>query len=81
MESVPDRKALREERLAFVRQYAAWVKETPNREWSRSQAILIDSLIINARNMPLSPRVYRERVTRRRKERPVPVSRESESGR
>jgi hypothetical protein len=47
-----------QERLAFVRQYAAWVKRTPDAEWSRQQALLIDSLIENAQNMPLSKEAY-----------------------
>jgi len=58
-----DRAARRKERLAFVRSYAAWVKRTPNAEWSREQAVLIDSLMENARNIPLPPAVYLRRVT------------------
>ncbi|HDR72438.1 MAG TPA: hypothetical protein ENN85_00735 [Methanoculleus sp.] len=73
MEFSFDREAHLEERRAFVRRYAAWVKRTPNREWSRAQAALIDSFMENARNMPLSPRVYLERVVRRRDEKRVPV--------
>jgi hypothetical protein len=63
MELSFDRTARMEERLAFVRSYAAWVKRTPNAEWSREQAVLIDSLMENARNMPLSCQVYLQRVT------------------
>ena len=63
MELSFDRTARMEERLAFVRSYAAWVKRTPNAEWSREQAVLIDSLMENARNMPLSSQVYLQRVT------------------
>ncbi|HNX16961.1 MAG TPA: hypothetical protein PKM50_01375 [Methanoregula sp.] len=66
MELSFDRTAHKEERLAFVRSYAAWVKRTPNAEWSREQAVLIDSLMENARNIPLSPQVYLQRVTGRR---------------
>jgi hypothetical protein len=58
MELSYDKKAHLQERLAFVRQYAAWVKRTPDAEWSRQQAILIDSLIENAQNMPLSKEAY-----------------------
>ena len=54
MELLFDRDAHAKERLAFVRTYAAWVKRTPNAEWSRQQAVLIDSFFTNARNMPLS---------------------------
>ena len=64
MELAFDREAAKRERIAFVRCYAAWVKKTPNAEWSKKQAVLIDSLVENARNMPLSPRVYIERVAK-----------------
>lgn len=57
-----DRKANAKERLAFVRDYAAWVKRMPNAGWSRQQAALIDSFILNARNMPLTSSQYLERV-------------------
>jgi len=66
MELSFDRTAHKEERLAFVRSYAAWVKRTSNAEWSREQAVLIDSLMENARNIPLSRHVYLQRVTGRR---------------
>ncbi len=71
MELLFDRAARQRERLAFVRTYAAWVKRTPNAEWSRKQAVLIDSLMENARNMPLSSRVYLQRVADRRRSGPV----------
>lgn len=71
MELLFDRAARQRERLAFVRTYAAWVKRTPNAEWSRKQAVLIDSLMENARNMPLSSRVYLQRVADRRRAGPV----------
>lgn len=58
MELSFDTKAHLQERLAFVRQYAAWVKRTPDAEWSRQQAVLIDSSIENARNMPLTKEAY-----------------------
>lgn len=54
----PDRKARLKERLAFVREYAAWVRRTPNTEWSRQQAALVDSLLLNAQNMPLTAGEY-----------------------
>jgi hypothetical protein len=59
-----DREERRNERRAFIRSYAEWVKRTPNSEWSRQQAVLIDSFMIAARDMPLSPSVYLERVIR-----------------
>ena len=67
MELSFDRKAHLQERLAFVRQYAAWVKRTPDTEWSRQQAALIDSFIENARNMPLSKENYLRIVDRRKR--------------
>ncbi len=67
MELAFDRTARRKERLAFDRWYAAWVQRTPNAEWSREQAVLIDSLLENARNMPLSSHVYLQRIAGRRR--------------
>jgi len=67
MELLFDREEHTKERLAFIRTYAAWVKRTPNAEWSRQQALLINSFFENARNMPLSCRVYLERVADRMK--------------
>ena len=69
MELAFDREAAKRERIAFVRTYAAWVKKTPNAEWSREQAVLIDSLVENARNKPLSPRIYIDRVAKTTKAR------------
>jgi hypothetical protein len=65
MELAFDRKAHAKERLAFVRTYAAWVKRTPNAEWSRQQAVVIDSFFENARNMPLSAHKYLDMVAMR----------------
>lgn len=66
MELAFDRKIHDDDRLAFVRRYAAWVKGVPNEEWSRQQGALIDSFIENTRNMPLSCREYLERVADRK---------------
>jgi hypothetical protein len=67
MELSFDKKANLQERLAFVRQYAAWILRTPDAEWSRQQADLIDSFIENARNMPLSKEAYLKIVDRRKR--------------
>jgi len=67
MELLFDRGAHAKERRAIVRTYAAWVKRTPNAEWSRQQALLINSFFENARNMPLSPRDYLLAVADRKK--------------
>lgn len=32
----------RRQRLDFVRQYAAWLKQTPNKKWSSQQNLLLD---------------------------------------
>ena len=32
----------RKQRLEFVRQYAEWLKKTPNKVWSRQQNKLLD---------------------------------------
>lgn len=67
MELSFDKKAHLQERLAFIRQYAAWVKRTPDAEWSRQQAALIDSFIKNAKNMPLSKEAYLRIVDRKKR--------------
>ena len=80
MELSFDRVAHRQERLTFIRTYAAWVRRTPNAEWSRQQALLINSFFENARNTPLSSRVYLERVADRKKiprQETSPAARES----
>jgi len=67
MEFSFDRTAHLQERLAFIRQYAAWVKRMPDADWSRQQADLIDSFIENARNMPLSKEAYLRIVDRQKR--------------
>jgi hypothetical protein len=64
-----DREANRKERLRFIRDYADWVKRTPDDVWGRQQAMLIDSFIENARNMPLTKEEYLKIVDRRKKTR------------
>ena len=71
MDLLFDREANVNERLAFVRSSAAWVKRTPNAEWSRQQAELIDSFFYkNAKNIPISAPIYRERVAGRKRRMP-----------
>jgi len=72
MELAFDRQAAKKERMAFIQSYAAWVKKTPNAEWSEKQAVLIDSLMENARNMPLSARVYLTMVVKTKQARRQP---------
>lgn len=37
-----------EERLAFLDKYAAWVKKTANKDWSKQQNILVDAQLKSA---------------------------------
>ncbi|WP_305066727.1 hypothetical protein [Methanoculleus sp.] len=60
MELTFDREKNRQERLAFVRRHALWVRRVPNEVWSRQQADLIDSFLENARNYALSRARYLE---------------------
>jgi hypothetical protein len=53
-----DREKNRQERLAFVRRHALWVREVPNEVWSREQADLIDAFFENAQNFALSRSDY-----------------------
>jgi hypothetical protein len=48
------------ERLRFVRFWADYVKKTPNKEWSRQQNILINSVLKSAnQNVELYLRIKR----------------------
>lgn len=47
-----------QERLWFIHQYTRWVKSVPNNVWSREQAKLINSLILNGQNYSLSSEEY-----------------------
>ncbi|KUK61298.1 MAG: hypothetical protein XD82_1183 [Methanoculleus marisnigri] len=67
-----DREKNRQERLAFVRRHALWVREVPNEVWSREQADLIDAFFENAQNFALSRSEYL-RMHRVARHRPEPV--------
>lgn len=56
-----------DESLKFIHFYAAWVKKAPNRVWSKQQAEVIDSLMLNARNFQLSREEYLQMVDRAKK--------------
>lgn len=43
-----------DERMKFVEKWAEYVKSHPDREWSRQQAVLINSQIRNARKIGLT---------------------------
>lgn len=62
-----DRKKSSLARLEFVRFYAEWVKSVPNEVWSRQQAMLINSLMENAKNFMLPVEKYLETKERGRK--------------
>jgi len=55
-----DREKNRQERLAFVRRHALWVRRIPNEIWSREQADLIDAFLANAGSYALSRARYLE---------------------
>ncbi|HNV39563.1 MAG TPA: hypothetical protein PKJ46_10425 [Methanoculleus sp.] len=67
-----DRERNRQERLAFVRRHALWVREVPNEVWSREQADLIDAFFENAENFALSRSEYL-RMHRARRRHPETV--------
>ena len=48
------------QRLEFVRFYARWVKSVPNEVWSEQQAVIINSMVKNARNFMMSVEEYLE---------------------
>ena len=50
----------KEERMNFVEYWADFVKNNPDKIWSKQQKILIDSQIENARNFKISRKDYLE---------------------
>lgn len=52
------------ERLEFIHYYAEWVKRVPNEVWSKQQAKLIDSFMVNAINFKMTPEKYLEMVNK-----------------
>ncbi len=52
------------ERLEFIHYYAEWVKRVPNEVWSKQQAELIDSFMVNAINFKMTPEKYLEMVNK-----------------
>lgn len=52
------------ERLEFIHYYAEWVKRVPNEVWSKQQAELIDSFMVNAINFKMMPEKYLEMVNK-----------------
>jgi hypothetical protein len=54
-----------EEKLKFIHYYAGWVKKVPNEVWSKQQAELLDSFMMNAQNFMMSAKDYLDMVERR----------------
>lgn len=48
----------KEERMNFVEYWANYVRTHPDREWSRQQNVLINSLMQNAKNSKLTKEEY-----------------------
>ena len=62
MELKFDKEGNRKERREFIHYYAEWVKRVPNEVWSKQQAELIDSFMVNATNFKMTPEKYLEMV-------------------
>ncbi len=60
MELKYDKGKNQKERREFIHYYARWVKSVPNEVWSRQQAELIDSFILNAKNFKMTTEKYLE---------------------
>ena len=48
----------KEERMNFVEYWANYVKTHPDKEWSRQQNVLINSLMKNAKSSKMTPQQY-----------------------
>jgi hypothetical protein len=66
MELKFDKKENQKERVAFIHHYAEWVKSVPNEVWSKQQAELIDSFMINAKNFKMTAEAYLKMVAQKR---------------
>ena len=52
------RKLNNTDRMWFVKYWANYVKTHPDKEWSRQQNVLINSLVKNAKNSKMTPQQY-----------------------
>ncbi len=52
------RKQNNKDRMWFVEYWANYVKTHPDKEWSRQQNVLINSLMQNAKNSKMTPQQY-----------------------
>jgi len=58
----------RRERILFVKKSADWVRSVPNEVWSERQCALINALLANRSNLPLTKEQYLRMIeTARRK--------------
>ena len=64
MASVAEKKARMDERLRFIRQYAAWVRRVDNETWSCEQAVLVNSFMENGSNILMDRAQYLTYVNR-----------------
>ncbi len=48
----------RQERLWFVRHWAEYVKTHPDKDWSKQQNVIINSMFQNSKNYPLTKEQY-----------------------
>jgi hypothetical protein len=58
MERLIPGKTNKQDRLNFVKYWADYVRTHPDKEWSRQQNILINSIMQNAKNSKLTPKQY-----------------------
>jgi len=52
------RKINNEDRMWFVEYWAEYVRTHSDKEWSRQQNVLINSIMKNAKNSKLTPKEY-----------------------
>ena len=50
----------KEERMKFVEYWAEYVRTHSDKEWSKQQNVLINSIMKNAKNSKLTPKEYLE---------------------
>ncbi len=65
MELKFDKEQNLQERLKFIHYYADWVKRVPNEVWSEQQAVLVDSFMLNAKNVKVTRKKYLQMVNER----------------
>ena len=60
MQGLKPDKDNKQERMNFVEYWADFVKNNPDKVWSKQQKLLIDSQVKNAQNFRLSRKEYLE---------------------